>query len=1052
MSTIMKRGQPKKKKGLTIDLNYKQLQAIVMFQTLYKERRRNITYLNKKLNLIYSTLMSVVDVTSTNFQRKVISVDKYKENINKVDDIIQLYEELPNPITIDQYKEPMYHKYNCTVRYIEYKTFELVKLCGAARCEDIMRISIGPNWNNGARPSFMRLMKFFSNVFVPISVKITSLNTGHNLLPEVKKLGVFSHSTLLKMHGAELNIPIYGKLIAIRGYFKNDPLNMSRIGGTVGKKYMDLIDDCETKCTVRSERFRTQFIEQISLRDFMSLNINQLIKMIEDGHDDLKKMKMNNKLSSISADFHSSTIEKKSKLITLLLLDKESEGIVSNLIATMLSDSKKVDEIYRNLHWSIQKKFDKVFKEVENSGEIIDVDEESIPYETRIENMSCSDSIKRRAYDKLKEIKNSRDGNDKATKYLDNLLRVPFTVFKKEKMLRFLGDFKKEFAEFYNELIDYQLHEEPNNLLPLIEIIKEEKGDKSIESFTSTELDHFFECIHSTFSTYDKDALESEGSENEEMYAEKLKLFDFRWNEYTVNRQEYMKKCRERLDKSIWGQVEAKKKVESVIGQWVNGEMEGAVLGFRGPPGTGKTSIAKEGISKCLQDEDGSFRPVEIIDLGGSVNASKLVGHGYTYVTSKWGALVDRLIQSKCMNPIIIFDELDKVSETAHGEEIISVLTKLTDPLRNNQMSDSFFDGIDFDFSKCLIIFTYNKAEKISDILMSRITEVPFMPLNKYEKVYIGHNYLAPKILKSVGYTNKGIILTDEAIVTVTEGYVYEAGVRQLKEKLYDIFREVNLRVMNGDLKVPITVTPELVDDILERKNKILIKKIPNRSQPGLVNGLYATESGIGGITSIQISDTLTDHKFSLELTGRLGDVMKESNKCAKTITWKTLPKEIKTKFTDEWKDNPYGFHIHYPSAGMPKDGPSAGVAITVALISYMSGLKARRYVAMTGEIDLRGYSHRIGGVPSKVEGAYRAGAKLVLLPKDNLCDWEEIKGNYVDTDLRVFTVSHVFQVIDILLINDDKNTLEKFGMDTSIFSDEDRENLFETRYCLLRK
>ena len=188
------------------------------------------------------------------------------------------------------------------------------------------------------------------------------------------------------------------------------------------------------------------------------------------------------------------------------------------------------------------------------------------------------------------------------------------------------------------------------------------------------------------------------------------------------------------LNKSVYGLTEAKNQIKRVIAQWINGEMKGYVFGFEGPPGTGKTTIAKQGISQCLRDEDGIFRSFAFIALGGSSNGSTIEGHNYTYVGSTWGRIVDILMETKCMNPIIYIDELDKISKTEHGKEIVGILTHLTDSSQNEKWCDKYFAGIELDLSKALIIFSYNDPNAIDRILLDRIHRIKTKSLNSYEK------------------------------------------------------------------------------------------------------------------------------------------------------------------------------------------------------------------------------------------------------------------------------------------------------------------------------
>ena len=327
------------------------------------------------------------------------------------------------------------------------------------------------------------------------------------------------------------------------------------------------------------------------------------------------------------------------------------------------------------------------------------------------------------------------------------------------------------------------------------------------------------------------------------------------WANFKVERKQYLTKVNDVLTGCIYGQDEAKRRIESLTAQWINGEMSGVVFGFQGYPGTGKTTLAKQGISKCLTDENGESRPFYLISLGGSTGASTLIGHGYTYVGSQWGKLVDCLREAKVMNPILYFDELDKVSDTPRGEEIIRILTHLTDPEQNSEITDRYF-GIPFDFSKALIIFSYNNRDKIDDILMDRIYEVRFKQYKKKEKVYIAANYILPRILKSAGFSSDTVIFSDDILGYMVENYTIEAGVRDMKDKLTEIVREFNLRRIYDDesYQLPYSVTEDLVDDILKRRNKITITEIPKVPQIGWVNGLYATAVGTGGITVLSFS------------------------------------------------------------------------------------------------------------------------------------------------------------------------------------------------------
>ena len=214
------------------------------------------------------------------------------------------------------------------------------------------------------------------------------------------------------------------------------------------------------------------------------------------------------------------------------------------------------------------------------------------------------------------------------------------------------------------------------------------------------------------------------------------------------NIQNYMNEINKIMDDSVYGHTEAKRQIQRIMGQWINGEGSGYCFGFEGPPGVGKTSLAKKGLSKCLKDKDGISRPFSFIAIGGSSNGSILEGHSYTYVGSTWGKIVDILIDSRCMNPIIFIDELDKISRTENGKEIIGILTHLIDTTQNDKFQDKYFSGIDLDLSKCLLVFSYNDVNLIDPILLDRIHRIKFNFLSLDDKLKITKKFILPEIYK----------------------------------------------------------------------------------------------------------------------------------------------------------------------------------------------------------------------------------------------------------------------------------------------------------------
>jgi ATP-dependent Lon protease len=471
------------------------------------------------------------------------------------------------------------------------------------------------------------------------------------------------------------------------------------------------------------------------------------------------------------------------------------------------------------------------------------------------------------------------------------------------------------------------------------------------------------------------------------------------------------------LEKSVFGHENAKRSIKQVIAQWITGDLKGYCFGFEGPPGTGKTSLAKNGISKCLLDINGEKRPFSFIALGGSSNGSTLEGHSYTYVGSIWGRIVDILMEAKCMNPIIYIDELDKVSKTEHGKEIIGILTHMTDSTQNDEFTDKYFGGIKFDLSRVLFIFSYNDPDLIDPILRDRIHIIRFSPLKQKDKHQVCNLHLIPEIVKTVGLSKSDIIIPQEIIDFIIDHYTREGGVRRLKEKLFEICRDLNIRHMVDPLTYtfPYTVTIDFLKNDLFIKHPIISPKlILNTPRIGLTNGMYASALGVGGITIIECFIVPKTSFMSLELTGHQGNVMKESMSVAKTVAWNLLTKLTKNELYEESKTNSFGLHLHCPDGGTPKDGPSAGAAITVSIVSCLLKIPVNNLVSMTGEIDLNGQVCQIGGLETKIRGAKKAGVQKVLVPKSNEHDITYILKNDPPFD-DSFEFVYVENIWDVL-------------------------------------
>jgi len=489
----------------------------------------------------------------------------------------------------------------------------------------------------------------------------------------------------------------------------------------------------------------------------------------------------------------------------------------------------------------------------------------------------------------------------------------------------------------------------------------------------------------------------------------------------------YLNEIEDKLKKLSYGHDEAKKNLLQTIGKWVsNPNSQGTSFGLVGPPGVGKTLLAKS-VSKALGI------PFAEITLGGQNDGEILHGHGYTYSGSQPGLIIKKMVEMGKSRCVLYFDELDKAC-SKHGSinEITSILIHLTDPNMNKTFQDRFFQGIDFPLDKVIMIFSYNDANLVDPILLDRLKQIEVSAYTTNEKIKIVKEFIIPEIAESVGLVNEPWIkINDELIEWIIENYTNEAGVRSIKRKIEQIFLTLNLDKIyqRGDFehgKID-EITKETITKILDKpKNDNTL--IHDKSSIGIVSGLYATTSGDGGIIPIQIFNNFlsNSNNYEIKLTGKQGDVMKESVYCSLTAAIDYIRRNIHKykwiKNIDEYmlKNFKHGFHVHAPSTSTPKDGPSAGCGFTSAFISRILGKPIKNTIAMTGEIELTGKITKIGGLNFKLIGAKRAGVKLVFVPKENTKDIEEIKSKYpnlINKDFQVKFFEYIDEIIDDIII-----------------------------------
>jgi len=490
--------------------------------------------------------------------------------------------------------------------------------------------------------------------------------------------------------------------------------------------------------------------------------------------------------------------------------------------------------------------------------------------------------------------------------------------------------------------------------------------------------------------------------------------------------KKYLNNIDNKLKNLCYGHDEAKQNLLQIIGKWIsNPTSQGSSLGLVGPPGVGKTLLAKS-VSKALDIPFGQ------ITLGGQNDGEILHGHGYTYSGSQPGMIIKKMVEMGKSRCILYFDELDKAC-SKHGtlNEITSILIHLTDPNMNKSFQDRFFQGVDFPLNKVIMIFSYNDSSLVDPILLDRIKEIKVSPYTLTDKLNICQDYILPEVLDNI-ILNKNIKISNDVLKFIIDNYTNEAGVRSIKRYLEDIVLKLNLdkiycrKLFKNNKTKTINIKEKLVLELLSKpkKNNTVIH---TENSIGIINGLYATTTGEGGIIPIQIYKNLetSDNKFTLKLTGKQGDVMKESVQCSLTAAVEYLKKNHK-KYDIENFDEYYeknfsnGFHIHCPSTSTPKDGPSAGCAFTSCFISRILEKPIKNTVGMTGEIELNGRITKIGGLEFKLQGAKTAGVTNVFVPQENEDDLVEIKEKYknlITKDFCVKTFSNISEIIEEILI-----------------------------------
>ena len=475
-------------------------------------------------------------------------------------------------------------------------------------------------------------------------------------------------------------------------------------------------------------------------------------------------------------------------------------------------------------------------------------------------------------------------------------------------------------------------------------------------------------------------------------------MLDLPWDEMTVDHLD-LTAVKEQLDKDHFGLDEVKERLlEHLAVIKLKGDLKSPILCLYGPPGVGKTSLGKS-VAEALGRKFGR------ISLGGLHDESEIRGHRRTYIGAMPGRIIETIKRCGASNPVIILDEIDKVSRSNHGDPS-SALLEVLDPEQNTTFHDNYLDT-EYDLSKVLFIATANNIENISAALRDRMEMINIPGYILEDKVHIAQEHLVRKQREAHGISEDKLSLTNEAIVRIIEDYTRESGVRSLDKSIAKVARN-RAKAIAFEEEITPTIDADMLEPILG-KPRFRNDRYDIAGMRGVVTGLAWTQVG-GDI--LYIESILTPGKGKLSLTGNLGDVMKESA----TIAYEWVKAHYEELGIERSKFEEYDLNIHVPEGAVPKDGPSAGITMVTSIVSTYTGREVKERVAMTGETTLRGRVTAVGGIREKILAAKRAGITELILSEENQKDVEEIKPEYVD-GLTFHYVKNNSEVLELVLL-----------------------------------
>jgi ATP-dependent Lon protease len=1070
---------------------------INIFNNNNNNNSNQINIIKKKIGFFKDIIEKTIFHINKNKSLGIISVVDVNICTNKLYDLNLHIKQIINDINSN--KNFDIDEQISKLQNINNELSSMIKNYGTHSLLDLLIICFGNdiNVNNTNNDSKFDLLKKY---FHPISYKILNNIDCKNNLDCFDINNSYKHF-YVKVHGIKLHVynNNYKKGLLIYGVL--DEIMLEFLSNNfISDKLEDIKQNIPNDSEFKNESF-DRYISSLFLKDLLINNNNKNFYDKYMGCLTQNKILKQKTITQTIKDFIADDLFSKRNTLLYLLIktDNYENQYLAYLLYDLLSndvngtiDSEEQTMLFDSFPWNIKQVFKKAMKNTINyTNELSNFDMSKIPLEQQICLLKATDDVKEKAMLKLKEVKaKSEDSGSKARQYLDGLLKIPFSIFKKEPILHLMEIIKSQFKELYKKHhISIDFPEIPNKekytnleVVKYISLIQTKHndnldnyywnelkkiltiGDKQTIINNITSLNKFLENHQlSSFKLINTSKNKMQIKEDINNFINNIKivknnslLLDL--NDYFLNTpknnmktkknnktelitdvlsieknmkiiNDYMTNVKVTLDNCVHGHDNAKKQIEIIISQWINGEQKGNCFGFEGSPGVGKTTLAR-GLSECLKDDNNNPRPFSLIMMGGDSNGSHLVGHSYTYVGSTWGQIVQILIDKKCMNPIILIDEVDKISRTEHGKEITGILTHLLDPTQNDSFQDKYFTGIELDLSKALFILSYNDPEAIDKILLDRIHRIKFDSLTIEDKIEISNKHLLPDIYKNIGL--EGVIeISNETIKFIIEEYTLEPGVRKLKEKFFEIIGEINLQILKNNktnyenIKIPLEVS---IDDIKNNyfKDKRVMRKqqIHNENNVGIINCLWANMYNIGGILSATASFYPSNNYFSFKLTGLLDKMMEESFQIALTIAFNLTSEERKEVLKKTYDGSQkYGIHLHMGDGSIEKSGTSAGIAVTILLYSLLNNKKIKNDFAVTGEAcNLNGKVGEIGALKTKIIYGIKCGVKNFIYPSENEKDFNEFFDKYGNTylvkdkNINFYPVNNIQEALELII------------------------------------